>query len=617
MNTRINHLSPLIYFVCVLSTPLGSQAAELDLVTAISGPAEGRQALRSVPGEIIVKYRTQLTTPGENALKTMGLSEHIRVTSGNEYVYSLPAERIGTLSAISIEQQMQAAVSAMSARDDVEYAQPNYLLEIVRVPNDPGFPLQWHYFTNGAANGESPGGINLPGAWDISVGDPNIVIAVIDTGILPNHADIAGSPNLAAGYDMISSSARANDGDGRDNDPTDAGDANAANECFPGSPARGSSWHGTHVAGTVGIGQSDNENGVAGVNWSTRVQAIRVLGKCGGSTTDINDGIRWAAGMPVPGVPVNPNPARVINMSLGAGAPCGQSPSTQSAINDVVALGVTVVVAAGNEAQDASGSFPASCNNVITVAASDYNGNLVTRYSNFGSTVEIMAPGGDTQADVNNDNNPDGVLSMVQGGFAFFNGTSMASPHVAGVVGLLLAQDANLTPQEISNLIQDNAIPRTPQQCPRPCGAGLLNANILVGTNPPPTPSRPLVLSVSPIAIDVDKDDTVTLTATVMRDNAAVAGEIVSFSVSNTAVATIAPDSNVTNANGTAQAIVTGIADGDTSVEVRIQGASQSTPLTVSVTVSATAIDLLLLSVLFALTLFATFRKLRPGHRLR
>ena len=208
------------------------------------------------------------------------------------------------------------------------------------------------------------------------------------------------------------------------------------------------------------------------------VVPVRVLGECGGTIADINDAIRWAAGLPVPGVPANPDPARVINMSLGGGGACSASPSTQSAINDAVAAGATVVVAAGNSAADAADFMPASCNNVITVAASDYRGQLVTRYSNFGTTVDIMAPGGDVQRDDDGDGNPDGVLSMVNGGYAFYNGTSMAAPHVSGVAALFLAADPSLTPAQVLATIQDNALPRSAVECPEPCGKGLLNAYI-------------------------------------------------------------------------------------------------------------------------------------------
>lgn len=434
-----------------------------------------------VLGEVIVKLKpavgARALPPAE--LAPLGLRA-ARQTSGGEMVYQFaPSKLLQLQSEAAAREEVLAVVQELNARPDVEYAQPNWILHPVStVPNDPGFSDQWHYRNHGNGANESPGGINLPKAWDMGTGDPSVAVAVIDTGILPNHSDIAGSPNLGTGFDMISDAFIANDGDGRDNDPTDPGDAVAAGECGAGQPPRPlpDSWHGTHVAGTVGVGNTNNATGVAGVNWQVTVLPVRVLGKCGGSIVDINDGIRWAAGLPVPGTPANSQPARVINLSLGGPVPCAQSPATQSAINDAVAAGATVVVAAGNDAQDAAGFLPASCDNVITVAASEARGHLATRYSNFGQTVEIMAPGGDVRRDDTQDGKPDGVLSMVQGGYAFYNGTSMAAPHVAGVTALLLAAEPSLTPAEVLNRIQQNAIPRDATHCPQPCGAGLLNA---------------------------------------------------------------------------------------------------------------------------------------------
>jgi hypothetical protein len=179
-------------------------------------------------------------------------------------------------------------------------------------------------------------------------------------------------------------------------------------------------------------------------------------------------------------VPNNPNPARVINMSLGAPVSCSQAPALQSAINDAVAAGTVVVVAAGNEAIDVAGALPGGCDNVVAVAASDARGHLVTRYSNFGDRIDILAPGGDLQRDDNGDGRPDGVLSTVQGGYAFFNGTSMASPHTAAVAALMVAADPTLTPAEIEAQIKGNAIPRDATHCPKACGAGLLNAEFVM-----------------------------------------------------------------------------------------------------------------------------------------
>lgn len=441
---------------------------------------------QAVPGEIIVKMRpgvaAQQVLPAAD-LVTLGMRSAPRVTSGGELIYQLTPQ---AMFALQSEQAAMARAEELaeqlSARPEVEYAQPNWILRPSLTPDDPFYPLQWHYRNNGAGSDESPGGINLPKAWDVGVGSAAVVMAVLDTGILPAQPDIAGSPNLAAGFDMISDPFIANDGGGRDADPTDPGDAVAAGECGQNQPpvAQGASWHGSHVAGTIGVVNTNNNAGVAGANWAITVVPVRVLGKCGGTNADINDGIRWAAGLPVPGVPNNPNPARVINMSLGAPVSCTQAPSLQAAINDAVAAGTAVVVAAGNEAIDVAGTLPGGCDNVIAVAASDARGHLVTRYSNFGQRVDILAPGGDLQRDDNGDNQPDGVLSTVQGGYAWFNGTSMAAPHTAGVAALMVAANPTLTPAQIEAQIKANAIPRTSTHCPRPCGAGLLNAEFVM-----------------------------------------------------------------------------------------------------------------------------------------
>ena len=598
---------PLLLSICLVPCAITAQPNSVNVQhgSAVSQILVNPGESRWVPGQIIVKYRSSSTT-GSARLRSMGYTGETQELGGGEYVYSLPTDQIRTLSDQEVADMTEAAVDEMKRQPDVEYAQYNYILQIVRVPEDPLFELQWHYRNNGSANDEAPGGVNLPRAWERTTGASSAVIAVIDTGILPNHPDIDGSPNLLPGFDMITDTFTSNDGDGRDPDATDPGDGVDAGDCGFGTPALPDSWHGTHVAGTVGVGRTDNDEGVAGVNWSSRVVPLRALGRCGGSTADINDSIRWAAGLPVPGAAANANPAKVINMSLGASAPCSASPSTQAAINDAVAAGVTVVVAAGNEAQNASNTFPAGCDNVIAVAASDFNGDLVTRYSNFGPAVDILAPGGDTSADEDNDGNPDGVLSMVEGGYAFFNGTSMASPHVAGVAGLLLAQDPTLSPQQIEDLLESNAILRNSSQCPRACGAGLLNADIDVGATPPPAPLR---IAVDPTDFRLDEGDSETLRVTLTRGGAAVAGETVAFSSRDAQVATISPATATSDASGNAQATVTAVERGNTSFVVSVQGQSQTAPVNVAIRV-VPGVGLVALLILTFLVGFVGFRRL-------
>jgi serine protease len=568
-----------------------------------------------VPGQVVVKMKPAPAAPEElrvmpePELRRLDLQVVRERTSGDEVVYVLAPAMLKSLSLEGARDRTLAIVDSLKARPDVEYAQPNYIFRVTITPNDTGYPLQWHYFDNGTAAGQTPGGINLPTAWDTNQGSSSVVVAVIDTGILPGHEDISGSPNLTAGYDLISDPGIANDGDGRDADPTDPGDAVAANECFPGSPALPNSWHGTHVAGTVGVGKTNNSLGVAGVNWHVKMQPVRVLGKCGGTMVDINDAIRWAAGLPVPGVPDNPTPVKVINMSLGGATPCSASPATQRAINDAIARGVTIVVAAGNESADASGFIPASCNGVITVAASDRRGFLATRYSNFGPRVDIMAPGGDVRQDSDGDNNPDGVLSMVDGGYAFYNGTSMAAPHTAGVAALLLAQDGTRTPAQILGLLKANALPRSAAQCPNPCGAGLLNA--VVSAQPPPPP--PVDLTLSPSQVSLAPGRSAEVTVTVKRGGAADANKTVTFLSSNPLVASVAPASATTDASGVAKATVTGVAPGDAQLQVESQGVSKSAAIKVAVALPGVALPLATLLIASLLMLYGWRARRRGG----
>jgi len=449
-----------------------------------------------VPGQVVVKLKPEAAGGAEPAwLSTLSGGGAFRRTSGGELVISLPGGGLTPMSAEERVEQTRQFVRQLAERPEVDYVQPNYRFQIAAEPPDPRFVEQWHYFARAGAARSAAGGIGLPPVWDATTGDPQVVVAVIDTGILPLHEDIQGSPNLLPGIDLISDSGVANDGDGRDTDPTDTGDSVARGECgdFLGLPVPDrdlpSSWHGSHVAGTIGVGRSNESTGVAGVAWKVGVVPVRVLGKCGGSTTDIADAIRWAAGLDVPGVAPIARPARIVNLSLGGRGSCSNSPAMQRAIDDAVAAGTAVVVAAGNEAEDASGFTPAGCRGVISVAAGDLEGKLVLRYSNFGSAVDLMAPGGDVASDRDGNGHVDGVLSYVDGGYAYYNGTSMAAPHVAGVAALLLARRPGLSPAEIESELKAHALSRSPSECPRPCGAGLLQAGfVAAAAGPGPTP---------------------------------------------------------------------------------------------------------------------------------
>ncbi|MEO1419357.1 MAG: S8 family peptidase [Pseudomonadota bacterium] len=364
--------------------------------------------------------------------------------------------------------ELKLMLAKIQADPNVEYAEPDLLLQPMATPNDARYNEQWHYF-------EPTGGLNLPLAWDSTTG-AGTVVAVIDTGYRA-HPDLAG--NLLPGYDMISDTFVSVDGDGRDSDATDPGDFSTAGQCGPGQPARSSSWHGTHVAGTVAA-VTNNGTGVAGVAYGAKVVPLRALGRCGGYTSDIADSIIWASGGSVAGTPTNANPADVINMSLGGGGAC--STTTQSAINVARANGATIVVAAGNSNQNASGFNPANCSGVITVASTNRSGGRAY-YSNFGADVDVAAPGGDVRASASN-----GVLSTLNSGSttpgsnnsAFYQGTSMAAPHVAGLAAMLKALDSSLTPDQIESTITSTAR-ACPATCSQ-CGAGIADAAAAVAT---------------------------------------------------------------------------------------------------------------------------------------
>lgn len=362
--------------------------------------------------------------------------------------------------------EAEALMRQIAADPNVEYVEVDAVMMPLLSPNDTNYSSQWHYF-------ESTGGIRLPTAWDKASGS-GVVVAVLDTGRTA-HSDLDN--NTVAGYDFISDSTNARDGNGRDSNPQDEGDWTSANECGYTHPARNSSWHGTHVAGTVAA-VTNNSKGVAGVAFSSKVQHVRVLGKCGGSTSDIADAIVWASGGSVTGVPANATPAEVINMSLGGKSTC--SSTYQNAINAAVNKGSVVVVAAGNSNDDVANYTPASCNNVIAVAANDREGNRAS-YSNYGTKIDVTAPGGETGSSTSN-----GVLSTLNSGsttpgsesYAYYQGTSMAAPHVAGVVAMMQSVSPK-SPADVESILKNTAR-ALPGTCSGGCGAGIIDANAAI-----------------------------------------------------------------------------------------------------------------------------------------
>lgn len=421
----------------------------LCLLLALPGVALARDPV-AMPGELLVQWsseddRFQLDAiAGFKILREQDLGQGLI-----RYVLDRADER-----------GIQAAMASLEGLRQIRWSEPNFIRRTFAVPNDPFYAHQWNLTA-----------INLPKAWLRSQGSAGVVVAVVDTGILAGHPDLAG--RLLPGHDFITSPASAGDGDGWDRDPKDMGsDA-------PSSSAH----HGTHVAGVLAA-RTNNGVGMAGVDRKARILPVRALGIKDGNGTDgdVIAAIKWAAGIQVPGAPANPNPARVINLSFGARA-AGQS--LTAAVNAVQARGVIVVAAVGNKNLDAGGVYPASVPGVISVGAVQRNLKRAP-YSNWGTMVDIMAPGGNLSQTL-----PDplkcqgqpcraGVLGPLYDSksktfsYRFYEGTSQAAPMVAGVVSLMLSVNGGLSGTDALTILKQTANPVS--KCDKGCGAGLVNA---------------------------------------------------------------------------------------------------------------------------------------------
>ncbi|MBL8331003.1 MAG: S8 family peptidase [Rubrivivax sp.] len=483
--------------------PSTSPASTAAPAVAISNPAAIASAFSAAQrtDRLIIKYRTtsaEADTGGasasadnnaqaaailaqarlRNLLNMRGLqAERLRSLHNGAHLFQLSRGMTG--------EQLAGLVQALLTGDgSIEYAEADRLMLPAYTPNDTLYARQWYLFNPVA-------GIRAPTAWDRSMGT-GTVVAVIDTGVRP-HVDLL--PNLLPGYDFITALAVANDGNARDSDAQDPGDATTAGECGAGSRAANSSWHGTHVAGIVAA-VAGNGLGVSGVAPQARVLPVRVMGRCGGYVSDIADGMVWAAGGNVAGVPVNPFPAKVLNLSLGImGLSCGAT--MQSAVNSARGQGAAVVAAAGNSNISASFFSPANCSGVIAVAATGPTGGKAS-YSNTGTVVALAAPGGEGESGIVSTLNA-GASAPEADAYAAYMGTSMATPVVSGVAALMLAVRPALTPDNLARLLRASATP-FPGACSG-CGSGLVNADAAVQAaldgvlDPPPPPVGPTLLA--------------------------------------------------------------------------------------------------------------------------
>jgi len=379
------------------------------------------------------------------------------------------------------------AIKRLRKRNGIKYADPNYIVKTAAVPNDPHYQIQYHYPL-----------INLPEAWDITTGIPasgQVVVAVVDTGVLRGHEDLQGKLLIEDGYDFILNPNQALDGNGLDNDADDPGDRAMGNS---------SSFHGTHVAGTIAAA-SNNNKGVAGVSWGAKIMPLRVLGLQGGTSYDIGQACLYAAQLTNDSGTIPSVKADIINMSIqGYGS---FSQADQAVYTQVRNAGVIIIACSGNKNKFTT-SYPGSYDGVVSVASVDMEKNRAP-YSNFHTTVDVAAPGGDSSVDRNGDGYQDGVLSTggddssgtIRMNYRFMQGTSMASPHMAGVVALMEAvSPGDLTPQMLDDLLISGKITEDIGTAGRDneFGYGLINAYKAVleakGTATAPDPR----LAVSP-----------------------------------------------------------------------------------------------------------------------
>ena len=454
------------YIATLAALGLAAAAAVVPALTASAQEAAppADTAVEASYDQFIVTFDSSAKS---HRITGQGVSQVRELSTGGVVVK--PSQRLDKAGA-------QRLMTTLAQQPGVAGVEPDLILTKQLTPTDPLYPQQWDLF-------EPTGGMNAPTAWDTADG-AGVTVAVIDTGITP-HSDLAGQ--VVSGYDFISDPTNARDGNGRDANANDEGDYIEAGQCGSPTPAT-SSWHGTHVAGTIAAA-TNNTNGIAGIARAAKIQPVRVLGTCGGTTSDIADAITWASGGKVRGVPANPTPAKVINLSLGGSSPtCGGT--TQKAIRGAVSRGTSVVVAAGNSNADVAGFTPANCNDVIAVAANDRAGNRAF-YSNFGAKIDVTAPGGEVRLDTDPPGSrttpQDGILSTLNAGattqagekYDTYMGTSMAAPHVAGLVALVLGEQA-LSPAQVEAALKAAARP-LPGSCTGGCGAGIVDAAATIG----------------------------------------------------------------------------------------------------------------------------------------
>ena len=545
--------SPGTYFIEVRVVN-GASTYTLNIAADAAGSQAASFAAENdfVPGEVIVKFKDTGVRANSAGLVSAGMAPIGLTAKAGEPSRAMLFGLTGAASNMQarprlsltpesgpplaldpdLQRKLQTltVISELRNRADVAYAEPNYIRRQQVSPSDELFGRQWHYPL-----------INLPEAWDTTTGDADVIVAVIDTGVLFDHPDLSGKLT-ATGYDFVRDIASALDGDGIDPDPSDAGAQNPGTSIF----------HGSHVAGTIAA-QTDNGVGVAGVGWRTRIMPVRALGKGGsGDNYDIMQAVRYAAGLlKETGLPDNdsgtvpPQKADIINLSFSSDPPnplAGDDPYSfpysfleQEVYDRVRAEGIILVAAAGNFASSLP-VYPAAYDGVLAVSGVDINEQLAP-YSNFGSYVDLAAPGGALSDDLDGDGYRDGVLSTAANvdlagnlsyGYSYLEGTSMAAAHASGVIALMKAVNPALTPDELDELLVKGGITQDLGAPGRDdlYGYGLIDAQKAV------LAAAPALLTVSPTSLDfgteltgadltVDKIGPGLLTILSVTDNAA------------------------------------------------------------------------------------------------
>ena len=411
----------------------------LVLTGALAAAAFAADAPRVVPGELIVKYKSGVKAAQRASVRSLARAHAMRQLD------VINAEQIRVDQGTTEE-----AMQRLRSDPNVEYVEPNYVITLDAVPNDPRFPELYGMRNTGQTGGTPGADIKAVNAWDVYTGDPNLKIGIIDTGVDYNHPDLAA--NVWTNPGEIPGNNVDDDGNGYVDDVHGYDFVNNDGDPFDDN------GHGSHCAGTI-AGVGNNNVGVTGVNWQAKVVGIKFLSAAGsGSTAGAISGIQYAIAIGV----------RLTSNSWGGG---GFSQALLDAINAAGAAGQLFVAAAGNSSAntDLNPQYPAAYDSpyIISVAATDHNDNLAS-FSNYGATtVDIAAPG------VN-------ILSCQPGGgYQLLSGTSMATPHVSGVVALAMGRFPSATNLFIKQLVLSHADPK-PQLAGKCLTGGRLNAFLTV-----------------------------------------------------------------------------------------------------------------------------------------